>query len=109
MLRCNNKDLSPSFPELLVIESGMSGRLIVYGLQGGKSRRGNRNILTYITLKINFSRGSLCKIHKAVIVICCLLEAVLLIDAVPDLPRLWSSVAREALWVQQQVDILGVW
>lgn len=55
MLRCNNEDLSPSFPELLVKESGMSGRLIVYGLQGGKSRRGNRNILTYITLKMMFA------------------------------------------------------
>lgn len=38
----------------------------------------------------------------------CLLEAVLLIDAVPDLPGLWSSVAREALWVEQQVDVLRV-
>lgn len=37
-----------------------------------------------------------------------LLETILLIDAVPDLPGLWASVAREALWVQQQVHILGV-
>lgn len=39
----------------------------------------------------------------------CLLEAVLLVDTVPDLPGLWSFVACEALRVQQQVDILGVW
>lgn len=37
-----------------------------------------------------------------------LLEAVLLVDAVPDLPRLHSSVACETLRVQQQVNILRV-
>lgn len=37
-----------------------------------------------------------------------LLEAVLLVDAVPDLPRLRSSVACVTLRVQQQVNILGV-
>lgn len=37
-----------------------------------------------------------------------LLEAVLLVDAVPDLPRLRSSVACETLRVQQQVNILRV-
>lgn len=39
----------------------------------------------------------------------CLLEAVFLVDAVPDPPHLRSPVAGEALWVQQQVDVLGVW
>lgn len=38
-----------------------------------------------------------------------LLETILIIDAVPDLPGFWASVASEALRVQQQVHILGVW
>lgn len=37
-----------------------------------------------------------------------LLEAVLLVDAVPDLPGLNSAVAGETLRVQQQVNVLRV-